>query len=92
MTGPASASGREVRIYRSTRKTDMYLFVDAAEDLERVPEELLQRFGRPVQAMELLLTPDRPLARADAGVVLASITATGFYLQMPPPESYGSTP
>jgi uncharacterized protein len=89
MTTPAGP-GREVRVYRSTRQLEMYLYVDAGEDLDRVPEALLQRFGRPVQAMELLLTTDRRLARADASVVLASIAETGFYLQMPPPDPYGA--
>lgn len=84
MTADAE-QGREVRIYRSLRKRDMYLYVDAAEDLTRVPEALLQRFGRPHKAMDLLLTPQRPLARADAVVVLASIAEAGFFLQLPPP-------
>lgn len=76
---------RLVRIYRSTRRQEMYLFVDAGEDLERVPEALLKGFGRPVQAMELDLDAQRKLARADAAVVLERIESAGFYLQMPPP-------
>lgn len=87
MTAAGDADAREVRVYRSTRNADMYLFVDAAEDLGRVPEALLQRFGRPVEAMVLMLGPERRLARADAVAVLASISDSGFYLQMPPPES-----
>jgi uncharacterized protein len=89
MTASGAEAGRDVRVYRSTRKVDMYLFVDAGEDLERVPPALLQQFGNPVQALELRLTAGRRLARADAGVVLASIEASGFYLQMPPPDREG---
>jgi uncharacterized protein len=63
----------------------MYLYVDAAEDLERVPEALLQRFGQPVEAIVLMLTVERRLARADAAAVLASIREAGYYLQLPPP-------
>jgi uncharacterized protein len=85
MTLAGSPDAREVRIYRSTRKLDMYLYVDAAEDLERVPEALLQRFGRPVESMVLTLTVERRLARADAATVLTSIREAGYYLQMPPP-------
>lgn len=62
----------------------MYLYVDAESDLSRVPGPLLERFGRPVEALSLLLTADRPLARADAARVLACIEDDGFYLQMPP--------
>jgi hypothetical protein len=82
--GPSTR--RYVRVYRSSRKQEMYLYVDAREGLERVPEALLERFGRPLEALSLLLTPDRRLARADAVKVLAQIEETGFYLQMPPPD------
>jgi uncharacterized protein len=84
MSSVDAGGSREVRIYRSLSKRDMYLYVDAVEDLSRVPEALLQRFGRPLKSLELLLTPQRRLARAEAAVVLASIAETGFYLQLPP--------
>jgi len=87
MSGSAGADARDVRVYRSTRKLDMYLYVDAAEDLERVPEALLQHFGKPVEAMVLQLTPARRLVRADAATVLASIRDAGYYLQVPPPDA-----
>lgn len=84
----AAPPSRDVRVYRSPRKQEMYLYVDAAADLERVPEELLQRFGRPIEALVLHLTAERKLARADAVRVLESIEAEGFYLQMPPVDSW----
>jgi len=77
------------KIYRSPKKEGMYLYVDRVEDLERVPESLLQRFGKPELAMTLALFPGRKLARADIDQVLAGIAEKGFYLQMPPtPEQY----
>ena len=75
---------RLVQIYRSSRRDGMYLYVDASEDLARVPEALMKSFGRPVAAMSLPLTGDRQLARADAAAVLRNIEECGFYLQMPP--------
>jgi uncharacterized protein YcgL (UPF0745 family) len=75
---------RLVRVYRSNRRPGTYLFVDAAEDFSRVPAELAKHFGRPVQAMELELTPERRLAQASAGEVLEGIQDNGFYLQLPP--------
>ncbi|MFW6094678.1 MAG: YcgL domain-containing protein [Pseudomonadota bacterium] len=86
-----SAAHREVRVYRSSRRGEMYLFVDAGEDLDRVPQPLLEHFGRPVEALSLTLTRERRLARADAADVLAAIEADGYYLQMPPPEPGRST-
>lgn len=73
-------------IYRSNRVEGMYLYVDKKEDLARVPDTLLQSFGKPEVAMTLLLHPDRKLARADVNVVLDAIEKKGFYLQMPPKD------
>jgi uncharacterized protein YcgL (UPF0745 family) len=78
-------------IYRSAKVEGMYLYVDKAEDLARVPEELLQRFGRAELAMTLLLTPERRLARFDAAEVLRAIEAQGFFLQIPPRPDQDST-
>ncbi|TGD73571.1 YcgL domain-containing protein [Mangrovimicrobium sediminis] len=75
---------RLVEIFRSSRKDEMYLYVDRARGLADVPEPLLQQFGEPTSVMSLMLEPARKLARADAAEVLAKIEAQGFYLQMPP--------
>lgn len=72
------------QIFRSSRKQEMYLYVDKSRGLQDVPDELLTRFGEPAPVMILQLTPEYTLARAEAAVVLASIEAQGFYLQMPP--------
>lgn len=73
-------------IYRSLKKTDMYLYVEKREGLARVPEALIEVFGKPAGAMTLLITPTKKLARADAQKVLADIRSKGYYLQMPPPR------
>ena len=75
---------RLIQIYRSPRKAEMYLYVDKANDLADVPEDLLVRFGEPEPIMGMLLDAGRKLARADAQEVLAKIESQGFYLQMPP--------
>lgn len=71
-------------VLKSPRKDEMYLYVDKREGLSRVPEALLERFGKPVSAMTLILRSDKPLARAKAADVIAAIRDKGFYLQMPP--------
>ena len=71
-------------IYRSPKTEGMYLYVDKAEDLARVPEALLSRFGKPEQAMTLLIHSERKLARVDVTKVLAELEEHGFFLQMPP--------
>ena len=75
---------RSIKVYRSSVKPDMYIFVAAGEELSRVPEELMKRFGRPIEAMSIELDADVVLARADAVTVLEQIQQEGFYLQMPP--------
>jgi uncharacterized protein len=73
-------------IYRSPRKNEMYLYVLKSEALERVPEGLLTVFGKPVHAFDLVLTPERTLAREDIHTVLANLESQGYHLQMPPAE------
>ena len=73
-------------IYRSPRKHEMYLYVLRAEALTRVPEPLLSAFGAPVHAFDMVLTPERTLAREDITKVLENLDNQGYHLQMPPPE------
>lgn len=73
-------------IYKSPRKTGMYLYVLKADGLERIPEGLLPFFGAPVHAFDLVLTPERKLAREDIIKVLENLDTQGYHLQMPPPD------
>jgi len=73
-------------IYKSPRKNEMYLYVLKADALKRVPEGLLQAFGAPQHVFDLLLTPERKLAREDIHQVLENLDKQGYHLQMPPPE------
>lgn len=78
-------------VFRSSKQEGMYLYVDKKEQLSRVPEALLKRFGKPEHAMTLLLHAERELARVDVISVLAELEEKGYYLQMPPqPEAYMS--
>ena len=72
------------KVYRSPRRSEMYLYVTGEQDLAPVPDDLLQRFGVPELALTLALTPDRKLARVDSGEVLAALRERGWFLQMPP--------
>jgi uncharacterized protein YcgL (UPF0745 family) len=71
-------------IYRSTKKDETYLYVNKSRGLGCVPEGLVELFGAPREAMTLLLTPDKKLARADIQKVLAALEEQGYYLQLPP--------
>ncbi|MAR92876.1 MAG: YcgL domain-containing protein [Pseudomonadota bacterium] len=73
-------------VYRSPLQEGMYLYVPKNEPFAEVPESLLQRFGTPGHVLDLTLTPEQKLARADARQVLLSIRQQGYYLQLPPKQ------
>lgn len=73
-------------IYKSPRKDGMYLYVLRADALKQVPASLLSAFGTPVHAFDMVLTPERTLAREDIHKVLENLDNQGYHLQMPPPE------
>ncbi|UTF61180.1 YcgL domain-containing protein [Gilvimarinus sp. DA14] len=72
------------QIYRSSRDSGMYLYCRKDQGTSKVPEELMQRFGRAEPAMVLVLDENRKLANADIGKVLQSLDEKGYYLQLPP--------
>lgn len=78
---------RICQIFRSPRKPEMYLYVDKAEGMARVPAALLTQFGEPQPVMVLHLEAGRKLARVQAADVLEQIASQGFFLQMPPTDA-----
>jgi len=70
-------------VYKSSRLPEYYIYVDRKDGLQKVPEELMDRFGEPELALSFTLTPDRKLAREKAARVLESILNRGYHLQMP---------
>jgi uncharacterized protein YcgL (UPF0745 family) len=71
-------------IYKSLKKEHLYLYVDKKDDFSKVPEALFHSFGRMEFVMDLELTPERKLAKEDAGKVLESLKERGFFVQLPP--------
>ncbi|MES9903369.1 MAG: YcgL domain-containing protein [Sedimenticola sp.] len=78
-------------VYRSSRKSEMYLYLAREDEFDQLPETLMKQFGAPSLVMSLELHPRRPLAREDVAIVLERLQQQGYYLQMPPnlePELY----
>ncbi len=71
-------------VYRSSLKDEMYLYIDKKRGLKAVPEALMAIFGKPQAVFTFFLTPEKKLARADAGKICTELMTKGFYLQMPP--------
>lgn len=72
-------------IYKSSKKAEMYLFVEKRDHFEAVPDELRQLFGKPQFVMLFNLAGNKPLKRADNQEVLRQLQTQGYYLQLPPP-------
>lgn len=72
-----------VSVFRSSKKRDTYIFVRRGQEWEELPESLRGIFGQPVHSMDLVLTPDRKLARTTGRQVLEAIGEKDFFLQMP---------
>lgn len=75
-----------ISIYKSARRVEMYLYTKRGAPLDELPESLRDHFGKAVHVMDLLLNPDRKLARVEATRVLDGVKDKGFYLQLPPPQ------
>lgn len=72
-----------VSVFRSSKKADTYLYVRRGQVWDELPENLRGIFGAPVHAMDLILTPERKLARTSGRQVLDAIADKDFFLQMP---------
>lgn len=75
---------KDTIVFKSAKKNDFYLFLQADREFESLPKELRQSFGTPIFVMDLMIDEQRHLARADPLQVLSSLEEKGFYLQFPP--------
>ncbi len=71
-------------VYRSRKRDDTYLYLRERDAFALLPENIAASLGALDFVLEVELTPGRRLAREDAGVVRANLTARGFHLQFPP--------
>ena len=70
-------------VYKSLRKPDTYVYLRERDAFALLPEPVLAPLGQLAFVMELALTPERKLARADAAVVRRNLVEHGFHLQFP---------
>ena len=73
-------------VYRSTRKSDTYIFLADKEKVDNLPEGLDRLLGELVYVMSLDLEKTAKLANADIEDVKKCITNQGYYLQLPREE------
>ena len=71
-------------IYKSLKKDYLYLYLAKKDDLSKVPDALLDHFGKMEFVMAMELSQERKLAKEDAGKVIESLSVQGFFVQLPP--------
>jgi len=71
-------------IYKSLKKDYLYLYIVNKDDFSKVPGALLNNFGKMEFVMDMELSPERKLAREDAGKVIENLKEQGFFVQLPP--------
>ena len=71
------------KIYRCAKQEGMYLYIHEDKTSEDLPEELIKMVKELTHSMDLLLTPERKLAREDVLVVMKDLEEQGYHLQMP---------
>ena len=79
-----SKENQEIKVFKSLKKLDTYLYVDKLQNFEELPSGLRDSFGQYELVLEMVLSAERKLARADTNQVLSDIALKGFYLQLPP--------
>jgi uncharacterized protein YcgL (UPF0745 family) len=72
-------------IYKSSKKSDTYLYVAKKDDFSSIPKALMATFGQPILVMPLLLKEGRELAQVDIERVKEALNQQGYFLQLPPP-------
>ncbi len=76
-------------IFKGNKEQELYVYVPRDSGEDGIPEALKDRLGQISKVMDLVLTPDRKLARADTTRVITQIREKGYYLQLPPDIGIG---
>lgn len=72
-------------IYKSSRKSELYLYITHKDDFSNVPQSLYDSMGKePIFVMNIELTPERKLARENVITVIKNLETNGFHVQIPP--------
>ena len=71
-------------VYKSTRKSDTYLYIAKKDDFSAVPEALLTTFGTPKFVLIANIKNRESFAGIKVEEFEKKFQEKGFYLQLPP--------
>ncbi len=74
-------------VYRSQKKSGMYLYLSEKDNFTKVPDTLIKLLGELTFSFEFDLSEDRKLVREESKEVIRIMQESGYFLQMPPPKS-----
>jgi len=74
-------------VYRSEKKSGMYLYLSEKDRFDDVPQSLMKLLGELTYSFEFNLSEDRKLVREESKEVIRIMKESGYFLQMPPPKS-----
>ena len=70
-------------VYRSTKKTDTYVYLANKDNTSVLPGGLIKLLGRTEFVLELDLGKRRTLANADIDQVVTNLETQGYFVQLP---------
>jgi len=79
----------EVDVYKTARRPQTFLYVPRDLQPDQWPSDLAELFAAPQKVLSLTLTAEQPLAAQSATVVIESIRARGYFMQLPPDPLVG---
>ncbi len=74
-------------VYKSLRKDETFVYLRTRDDFDLLPDPIRESVGELRFILEVALTPERRLARANVDEVRAHLAGAGYHLQRPPPPS-----
>ncbi|PYE32059.1 hypothetical protein DFP83_10768 [Idiomarina fontislapidosi] len=73
-------------VFKSSRKSDTYLYLPMGSDFDELPEALVSHFGTPNKIMTINLDKRDQLARISVEELKQHLADPGYYLQLPPQQ------
>ncbi len=70
-------------IYRSQKKSGLYVYLPEKDDFSAIPEDIQKSIGELEFSFELQLHEDRQMARENPVDVINNMNDNGFHLQIP---------
>jgi uncharacterized protein YcgL (UPF0745 family) len=71
-------------VYKCLRKAETYVYLREADGFDVLPALVAAQLGPLVFVIEIELSSQRKLARADVDAVMVNLDSQGYHLQWPP--------